>query len=522
MTIRASQALRARRPSGQRAPLLALALERDGPEPLHRQLYGQLRELILTGRLPAGARLPASRSLAEELGCSRNTVTGAFDQLLSEGYLEGRVGAGTYVSRELPEGLLTAVPARPVPDAKKRTLKRRLSRRGERLGTAVRVPLDSDVGPAFAMSNPDTESFPFDVWGRLLGRIWRRPASGLLRGGDPGGLSALRAAIAGHLRAVRGLDCAAEQVLVTAGGQQALDLATRVLLDPGDAAWVEEPGYAGLRAALAAAGAQAVPVPVDGEGLSLDEGLRRTPEARLVAVAPSHQYPLGVTMSLARRLALLDWAGSCGAWILEDDYDSEYRYAGRPLTALQGLEAARAGERQVIYVGSFSKVLFPSLRIGYLVAPPDLTEAFLRARRALDDHPSAIAQPALAAFIEEGHFAAHVRRMRRLYAARQTRLLEAAERHLRDLLSLSPDPAGMHLVGYLAPSLAARMDDLEASRRAAQNGVSARPLSGFYAGPVKQQGLLLGYAGVPDKMIEPAVERLAAALVEDSSLGKTD
>ena len=503
-----------------RPPLLALALDAARLEPLHRQLYGQLRELVLSGRLAPGTRLPASRGLAEELGCSRNTVLAACEQLVSEGYLETRVGAGTFVSSELPDRLATpeppALPPGQAAPASRSALSRPvLSSRARGLAAREMDLREEPPGAAFATGRPDTTLFPFDVWGRLLGRIWRRPDPALLHAGAPGGLPALRAAVAGYLRTLRGLDCTAEQVLVTAGGQQALDLAARVLLDPGDAAWVEEPGYGGLRAALTAAGARPVPVPVDGEGLSVAEGRRLAPEARLAAVAPSHQYPLGVAMSLARRLELLDWAAASGAWVLEDDYDSEYRYAGRPLAALQGLEAARdtgAGDRRVIYVGTFSKVMFPSLRLGYLVSPPVLLEAFLRARRALDDHPSTIAQPALAAFIEQGHFAAHVRRMRRVYAARQSALLAAGRRALGGLLALAPDDAGMHLVGHFEPALAARMDDREAARRAQAAGVVVRPLSAFYSGPRPRQGLLLGYAAVAEAEIGPAVARLARAL----------
>ena len=510
-----------------RTPLLALALEAERPEPLHRQLYDQLRELVLSGRLAPGSRLPSSRSLAGELGCSRNTVVMAFDQLLSEGYLEGKVGAGTFVSSELPEGMLASdrpvMLERPTDSGQGPLLSRRASRFATD-GVFLRSELaDAEIeGPAFRTGVPDTDLFPFDIWGRLLGRIWRRPGPELLGSIDPGGLPALQAAIAGHLRTVRGLDCEDDQVLVTAGGQQALDLATRVLLDPGDEVWIEEPGYRGLRAALLSAGARPVPVSVDAEGLSIEEGLALAPNARLAAVAPSHQYPLGITMSLTRRLALLDWARANRAWILEDDYDSEYRYEGRPLAALQGLEAARSPggsesdeNRRVIYVGTFSKVLFPSLRLGYLITPRPLRDAFLRARRALDDHPSAIAQPALAAFIEEGHFAAHIRRMRRIYAARRDVLVQAAGRHLGGLLRLLPDVAGMHLVALMEPALVARMDDMTATRRAIAAGIVVRPLSDFHAGPVRQQGLLLGYAAVPEELIEPAVKRLAEVLRED-------
>ncbi len=496
------------------APLLALALEPEGGQPLHRQLYGQLREAVLRGRLAPGLRLPSSRALARELGCSRNTVLAAFEQLLSEGYLEGRAGSGTYVSPVLPEQLLAAAPAParaaaspaaspvPVPG---------LSRRGARLAEG-RPPARGPLRP-FLVGVPDTAFFPFDVWSRLLARCWRHPPAANLRHGAPGGHAGLRRLIADYLRRVRALDCAPEQVLITAGAQQGLDLMLRLLLDPGDRVWLEEPGYAGFDGPLRAAGAEAVPVPLDAEGLSVAAGRARAADARVVAVTPSHQYPLGVTMSLARRLELLAWAREAGAWILEDDYDSEFRYAGRPLAALQGLDGPGFdGRSQVIYLGTFSKILFPALRLGYVVVPPQLVEPLARAR--IDDHPSLVTQPALAAFIEEGHFAAHVRRMRALYAERQQALLHHAGRRLAGALDLAPDPAGLHLVARLGPALAGRLDDRAVAARAAGAGVTLAALSGYYRAPPgpQGQGLLFGYAAFDAPAIARAVERLAWAL----------
>ncbi len=497
---------------------------------LHRQLYGQVRELVLSGRLAPGARVPSSRGLARDIGCARNTVVAAYDQLLSEGYLEGRHGSGTYVSRVLPEERLTARRPRAAPRAPGPAAgPGRLSARGRALAELRPVRPRGGAPPrAFTPGIPELGAFPFELWGRLLARAWRRPPEALARHGDPAGHRGLREAIARYLCGVRALRCDWTQVIVTSGAQQGLDLAARLLLDPGAAAWIEQPGYLGLRGPLLAAQAQLVPLPVDRDGISVAEGRRRAPTARLAVVTPSHQYPLGVTMSLARRLELLDWARAAGAWILEDDYDSEFRYAGRPLAALQGLDADRTGDLgagdvsarggRVIYLGTFSKILFPSLRLGYLVVPPGLAEPIARARAALDDHPSAVAQPALAAFFEAGHFAAQVRRMRLLYGARRDCLLEAAKRHLDGLLELASDAAGLHLVARLAPALKARMDDREAAARAAAAGLATPALSSYYLEPdpdaatPPQQGLLLGYAAVSEPEIEAGIEALARAL----------
>jgi GntR family transcriptional regulator / MocR family aminotransferase len=404
----------------------------------------------------------------------------------------------------LPEALLTTrrTAASPVADAPPP----RLAARAVPSAAAA-----SDIrhpGRPFDPSAPDSAAFPFEPWARLLARAWRRPAPALLHARDPGGLPALRRAIAEHLTLARGLDCTAEQVIVTSGLRETLELLARALADPGAAAWVEEPGYPAARRVLEGMGVCVVPVPVDGEGLSVAEGTVRAPGARLALVTPSRHFPLGTTMSLARRLALIEWAAEAEAWIVEDDYDSEYRYAGRPLAALMSLD--RRG--RVIYVGSFSKVLFRTLRLAYVVAPPTLASALLAAQATLGTQASLTPQPALAELMASGRFAAHIRRTRRLYAERRRALLSAIEADLGDLLDVAPDEAGMHVVARPTPALAARMDDRTAAARAATAGVTAPPLSAHYAGTPTDQGLLLGFACAGPDALRAAARRLGAAL----------
>ncbi|HEX8070572.1 MAG TPA: PLP-dependent aminotransferase family protein [Pyrinomonadaceae bacterium] len=485
-------------------PYAFVRLDAADGVPLYRQLYDELRAAILTGQLRAGSRLPSTRELAAELSVSRNTVLNAFEQLLAEGYVEGQVGSGTYVSRALPEELIHArarAPAAPRPPRKGRTLARRAARYTE---ARVNVSRDPAHTRPFRPGTPALDAFPFALWSRLVARRWRRPARELLGYTEPAGYKPLREALAAYLGAARAVRCEAAQVIVVAGSQQAFDIVPRLLLDEGDAVWLEEPGYVGARAAFAGAGARIVPVGVDGEGLDVRAGARLAPGARLVYVTPSHQYPLGVTMTLARRLALLEWANRAGAWVLEDDYDSEYRYEGRPLAALQGLDA----EGRVIYLGTFSKVLFPALRLGYMVVPPDLVEVFTNARGLASRFSPTIEQAVLADFINEGHFARHIRRMRALYAERQRVLLDAAARDLAGLLDVRPDPAGIHLVGWLP----AGVDDQQAARAAAAVGIDAQPLSSFRLKPGGRGGLLLGYAAFDERQIRHAVRQLAAAL----------
>jgi GntR family transcriptional regulator/MocR family aminotransferase len=490
------------------APLLGIALDRASAEPLHRQLRDALRDAILAGLLAPGHRLPSSRTLAAELGCARNTVLAAYEQLAAEGYLSARHGSGTRVSPVLPETLgRPPRPGRPGGDAPGPAPT--LSRRGARLA-GTRGPAGTPSPGAFAVGVADSAEFPFDQWGRLLGSLWRRPDAALVRERDAAGHRPLREALARHLNAVRGLRCTPEEIVVTSGSQQGVDLVARLLLEAGDRVWIEDPGYPGLRGPLLAAGLTPVPVPVDDDGLDVAAGRRLADDARLAVVAPSHQYPLGAVLSLPRRLALLDRAHATDGWVLEDDYDSEYRYGGRPLTALRGLDAERRpGRERVVHLGSFSKTTFPTLRLGWLVVPRALAGEFVAARRALEDHPSAVIQPVMARFLESGRLAAHVRRMRVRYGARQARLLDAAARHLDGLMTLTPDDAGMHLVGRPAPGLP---DDVTLAQAAAEAGVTVTPLSAYAIAAPARQGLLLGYAAVAEADIEPAVVRLADAL----------
>ncbi|WP_374654840.1 PLP-dependent aminotransferase family protein [Dongia sp.] len=494
------------RPAGI-GSLLDIALDEDAAAPLFHQLYAQLRQAILGGRLRPGEKLPASRALAGELGISRNTVLGAFEQLASEGYLIMRGGSGTYVAGDLPDR--TPEGARPIGRA---AAAPQMARRSTILLRAPRTrvePARASLAPCFAPGWIDSGDFPFALWSRLLAKTWRQPMRAIVNGGDPGGYPPLRAAIADYLRQARGIDCAPDDVLIVSGIRQAVDLTCRLLLDPQDKVWVERPGFPGIGAAIAASGGRLVHVAVDEEGLDVTEGLRRAPRARLACVAPSHQYPLGIVMSLQRRLALLAWARKAKAWVLEDDYDSEFRYTGRPLAALRSLDE----DGRVIYVGTLSKLLFPSLRIGYLVAPPALAAAFRSARAVVDDQPAMATQPALAEFFASGHLAAHVRRMRQTYARRQQLLLQAAERHFNGRIVLKPDTAGLHLVGRLADPALRRQGDARIAEKIAAAGVTVSPLSAYDVTPkAGQDGLMFGYAAVPDARIEPGAKAIAAAL----------
>lgn len=479
--------------------------------PLYRQLYERLRAAILTGQVEAGARLPSTRALASELGVSRTTTALVYQQLLMEGYLESRVGDGTRVSQLLPRP-----PADPSGGAEpQRQLSARLephanlSQRGRLILCAhdPRALYDATQKPGaqtFRVGQPDTAPFPYDLWARLLARRARLslPTATLYR--EATGYLPLREAIALHIGITRGVRCAPEQVIITAGSQGALDLAARVLLDPGDTALIEDPGYSGARGALLAAGAHVVPTPVEGEGVDLATARALAPQARLISVTPSHQFPTGVTMSLNRRLVLLDWAREANAWILEDDYDSEFRFSGRPLEALQGLDN---GQR-VIYIGTFSKALFPALRLGYVVAPLALVEGFAAMRSVIDAHSPILEQMALADFMTQGHYARHVRHMRALYSERRAALLDALHTELGDLLEAQIPEAGMHLVAWLPPGL----DDGAVADLAARQGIPVTPVSRYASAPLRRGGLIFGYATASSEALRADVRRLAQAL----------
>jgi len=487
--------------------LTALPLDQASAVPLYQQLYEGLRQAILVGQLSSGMKLPSTRFLSTYLRVSRNTVLNAFAQLAAEGYLESKHGSGTYVAQALPDEMLSISTDAPTVMPSRSPQGRQPSQRGAKLLAMAQHMPEASISlhhgklRAFREGIPALDVFPRKIWERLLARQSRRSSFDLLNYGD---CQPLSEAIAGYLGTARGVRCTTDQVIVVAGSQQGINLVAKVLLDPGDAAWVEDPGYPGAYGGLLGVGARTIPVPVDQEGLIVSAGVTSCPEARLAFVTPSHQFPLGVTMSLKRRLELLEWASQTDAWVLEDDYDSEYRYTGRPLAALQGIDR----ENRVIYLGTFSKVMFPALRLGYLVAPPDLVETFRAARKFAVQHPPLLEQLALADFISEGHFVRHIRRMRALYADRQAVLVEIARRELTGLLDVEPAESGMHLLGWLPD----HVDDFTASQQAAAHEVDAAPLSTYSIEAVQPGALLLGYAGVDEIEIEAGIHRLIRAL----------
>ncbi|CAB3752916.1 transcriptional regulator [Burkholderia paludis] len=481
--------------------------------PLQEQIARHLRDGVLNGHLRPGARLPSTRSFAAELGVSRQTVVLAYDRLVAEGYAYGQRGSGIYVPDVLPEDLAPpAAVARPSVIEAHGEAYPALSARGRHLLDLPVTPVPRGPG-LLAPGTPALDAFPYDTWARLSARFWRgRPAVDRLGYADPAGYRPLREAIAEHLGVARGLSCSADDVVITSGSQQAIELAARLLIDAGDAVWIENPGFVAGHSAVESAGARVVPVPVDAEGLDVEAGMQLAPDARLAVVTPSHQYPLGVSMSLRRRLALLDWAERANAWIVEDDCDGDYRYAGRPLHPLRALGRQSAGNR-VIYIGTFAKVLAPGLRIGFLMAPPGLAEAFSHARALIDRQSPAPLQITLAEFIGEGHFATHLRRMRMLYAERRDALLAALECNCADVLDWGGAPdTGLHLVAKLRGA-AAPEADLEVWEAAVALGLQTPPLSPHYRDG-GEAGLVIGFGATLPGNMRDAVLRLRRAITD--------
>lgn len=490
--------------------LATLRLDSASRTPMFRQLYEAIKQTILTGKLSPGMQLPPTRELSQLFGISRQTVLNAYSQLMAEGYLSGTVGKGTFVSASLP------IPSRNGRSAFKPTPQkelRPLSARGQRfIGPQTALNIHEGMPKAFRIGMPGLDVFPFDVWARLEARRWRRPTH-QLGYGDPAGYRPLRETLAVYLRAARGVHCEPEQIVITSGSQQALYLIATLLLAPGDAAWVEEPGYRGINASLRAAEARVCAVPVDDEGMRVSHGAQYHADAKLVYVTPSHQLPLGVTMSLQRRLELLSWAAGKKAWVVEDDYDSEYRYTGPPLASLQSLDKAGC----VIYVGTMSKVLFPGLRLGYMVLPPALVDAFVQARAIIDRHAAIVPQIVLADFMTEGHFGRHIKRTREVYAERRATLLDAIDAQLAEELLPGPSDAGLQL----SATFRRKRNDQAVSRLALENGIEVRALSQFYnvetsiaTKQSRASGLVLGFASIPVADIKRGATILSDVLRE--------
>ncbi|HEX3987050.1 MAG TPA: PLP-dependent aminotransferase family protein [Acidobacteriaceae bacterium] len=478
--------------------LPVIPIDRAVDMPLHRQVYAGFRNAILRGDLAAGQQVPSSRSLASELEISRFPVLDAYAQLLAEGYFETRVGAGTFVSATIP-----AQRPQPPTAAPPQVAPRATSRRSLLFPPRQPYPWRNGWG-SFGVHQPALDQFPFEVWSRLIARHARNPRINVMQRIDPLGLPAFREALCSYLRTARAVRCEPGQIMVVAGSQQALDVTARVLLDPGDSVWIEEPCYSLVQALLLGSGCRPVPVPVDTEGLDVDAGVRLDPDARVAFVTPSHHYALGVTMSASRRFQLLEWARQSSSWIVEDDYDSEYRFESMPIPSLQGLDT----DGRVIYIGTFSKVLRPSLRLGYIVIPPDLVERFIAVRYAMDIFPPSLFQEALTDFMRGGHFGRHIRRMRTLYKSRRTALVDCLQKEFGDLLRIQGSEAGMHLTVTLPPGF----NDVEIATRAAQERLWLWPLSQCYTGTPVQQGFLLGYANTPEEQMAAAVRHLRLIL----------
>ncbi len=480
-------------------PALTLALPpRQAGTPAYLWLCDVIRSSILAGHLGPGTRLPATRHLAQEYGLSRGTVVAAFDQLRAEGYTTPRTGSGTFVCRTIPEQLLRAGRAT---ETREFGMRRRITSDFVRQIGAMSY-FDAPSSRAFRANQPALDLFPTTLWAQVAARRLRKASAQDLLSCEAMGYRPLREAVADYLNTSRGVKCTSEQVAIVSGLQEAIYLAARMFLNPGDRVCMEDPGYQGAARVFGALGAKIIPVPVDEQGMKVPTS--RSKNIRLVYVTPAHQYPLGVTMTLARRMELLEWTRSNDAVILEDDYDSEYRYAGRPMPALQGLDV----QGVVVFTGSFSKVMFPSLRLGYLVVPPDLVGHVAAIKSLTSRHAPVLEQAILSDFITAGHFARHIRRMREIYAGRLRALLEGAAQHLNELLEIPRLEGGLQTVGWLNPGVNAQ----QVARAAALRNIEVVPLNEFFNAGRVRQGLQIGFAAVDVKEIQRGLVELNRVL----------
>ncbi|WP_461537580.1 MocR-like pyridoxine biosynthesis transcription factor PdxR [Spongorhabdus nitratireducens] len=485
------------------AEIRDITLQPDQQVPLFQQLYETFRQRILDGQMRGGLRLPSSRTLAKQLGIGRNTVLAAYDQLTAEGYLQSQPGSGMFVAAELPENWHLA----PAACKSKKTAEPALQLSGHLSDYASQLQQQSisshQGNQCFCVGMPDLNAFPAKVWNRLAQQT---PAAGfqhLMGFSDITGYLPLREAVADYLRTSRAVKCEVNQIVITTGAQQALDLCARVLLNPGDDAVIEDPGYMGARKALQAADARIHPCPVDQHGMQIDVLQQMSQSPKLVYVTPANQYPLGSVLSLERRMQLLDWAQKKQCWVVEDDYDSEYHYAHRPLASLQGL----ARHQQVIYIGSFSKVLFPSLRLGYLVLPESLVDTFIKAKSEHSGETPLHSQAVTASFMQEGHFSRHLKRMRLSYSEKMTTILAACE-SLKPWCSVCSGGAGMHIVLEFAAWLPEKkiFDELQ------KNRILSSQLSSYFVGTDKKQGLVLGFANSTPEQIKTGIAGIKKVL----------
>jgi GntR family transcriptional regulator/MocR family aminotransferase len=483
-----------------------IVIDRHDKPSMHRQICAWFQGAIAEGRMKPGGRVPSSRELAAQLGMSRGSVVNAYEQLLAEGFFETLVGVGTHIAKSIP-GEFPALKSMPHPgDPAVHAINLAHRQISDRASLWNNPPTQRwvTVPGAFGVGLPALDQFPVNLWSKLIAHNSRVVSRTMLAYGDPMGYRPLREAIAEYVRTARGVRCDASQVLVTAGSQQGLQIASRVLLNPRDRVCMEEPGYPGAREAFAMANAEIVTIDVDAEGIVVSELERKGECAKLVYVTPSHQYPMGVTMSTERRMLLLNWACHNDTWIIEDDYDSEYRFDGRPIAALQSLDT----HARVLYMGTFSQAMYPALRLGYLVLPKDLIAACVAVRDCMDMFSPTLNQSVMAEFIREGHFARHLRRMRMIYIERWKALVEALQSNLHDSVEIAAAEGGLHLVILLH----AGVDDAAVSKKAARRGMSVMPLSSCRMNAEGRRGLVLGYGGVDVQGIQEGVRKLCMCI----------